>query len=372
MIVDVHAHIFPPLGGASGFATAADHALFLQLYIATHAQPTRRLRDHRRSDGDDRLGDGRYASPAAFSGADFRVGRFGRFEWTVGEEVYYRQFLPPSLQDMQAPAEFLLQEMAYAGVDRVVLQNARLYGRLNTYFAEAARRYPGKFLPLADVDEARADTAEEIGRLTHAVTHLGMRGLYYATRGHFTGGYRRHLDDPAFYPYWEEVRRLRLPVFWEILGVPLPTPAAYLDQIARLNHWAERYPDIPSVLTHGIDPDVLRTALPEPLQELLAREQFLIELLYPIGQGRLHEYPFIEAQGAIRRLYDRVGGRRLVWGSDMPNVQRHCTYEQSLRYVQDHCPFIATGDRDGILGGNAMRLFAPSPAGGQAAPTRLA
>lgn len=40
MIIDSHAHIFPPLSGASGFATREEHALFLQLYIATHAQPT--------------------------------------------------------------------------------------------------------------------------------------------------------------------------------------------------------------------------------------------------------------------------------------------------------------------------------------------
>ncbi|MCL4544099.1 MAG: amidohydrolase [Chloroflexi bacterium] len=357
MIIDVHAHVFPPLAEASGFARPEEHALFLQLYIATHAQPARRLRDHARSYGNDILGDGRYESPGAFAGADFRVGRCGRFEWIVGGETFYRQFLPPSLQDMQAPAEFLLQEMAYAGVDAAVLQNARLYGRLNTYFAEVARRYPGKFVPLADVDEARADTAEEIARLTSAVTDLGMRGLYYATRGHFIEGYHRHLDDHAFDPYWEEVRRLKIPVFWEILGVPRPTPAAYLEQIARLNRWAERFPDIPCVLTHGIDPDFLRTDLPSTLQELLAREQFLIELLYPIGQGRLYEYPFAETHRTIQRLYARAGGERLVWGSDMPNVLRHCTYQQALQYLQDHCSFIAATDLDRILGGNVARLF---------------
>lgn len=79
------------------------------------------MRDHSRSFGDDTLGDGRYDGPEAFATAFFRVGSFGRFEWTVGDETFYRQFLPPSLQDMAASAEFLLQEMAYAGVDAVVL-----------------------------------------------------------------------------------------------------------------------------------------------------------------------------------------------------------------------------------------------------------
>lgn len=357
MIIDSHAHIFPPLSGASGFAPREEHALFLQLYIATHAQPTRRLRDHAQSFSDDTLGDGRYDGPEAFASADFRVGSFGRFEWTVRGETFYRQFLPPSVQDMAAPAEFLLQEMAYAEVDAVVLQNARLYGRLNRYFATAAQRYPGKFLPLADVDEAQADAPEEIARLTAAVHDLGMRGVYYATRGHFTAGYRRHLDDPVFDPYWEAVRRLKIPVFWEILGVPRPTPTAYLEQIARLNRWADRFPDIRCVLTHGIDPEFLRADVPAPLRALLAREQFLIELLYPISQGRLYEYPYPEAQQAIQRMYALVGGGRLLWGSDMPNVARHCTYEQSLRYLRDHCPFIAPSDLDAILGANAAQVF---------------
>src|SRR6266545_5812687 len=93
---------------------------------------------------------------------------------------------------------------ARAGVDVAVLQNARLYGRLNRFFANAARRYPDKFIGLADVDEARADTEEQITTLRRAVRELGLRGLYYANRGLFADGYRRMFDDPAFDPFWEE------------------------------------------------------------------------------------------------------------------------------------------------------------------------
>ena len=48
---------------------------------------------------------------------NFRVGRFGRFEWTSDGEDLYLQFFPPSLQAMASPAEFMLQQMARAGVD---------------------------------------------------------------------------------------------------------------------------------------------------------------------------------------------------------------------------------------------------------------
>ncbi len=240
MIVDSHAHIFPYLGGPNGFPTVRDHLLFLQLYAATHSNPVRRLRDHIPAD-DRRPLAGPPVSPAALLEANFRVGRFGRLEWTLDGEDYYLQFFPPSLQQMESPPEFMLQQMAHAGVDCAVLQNAHLYGRLDEYFAEAMRRYPGKFIGLASVDEARADSPEELGRLRRSVTELRLPGLYYANRGLFTQGYRRGFDDESFEGFWEEVRRLRIPVFWEIQGVPEPSRENLLKELERLNRWADRF-----------------------------------------------------------------------------------------------------------------------------------
>ena len=92
--------------------------------------------DHRLTN-DAVLGDGHDENPAVFAGSGFRVGPYGRFEWT--------------------PPEFLLQEMAYAGVDMAVLQNGCLSGRLNEEFA-AACASPSTLLLRAEVDEARADS----------------------------------------------------------------------------------------------------------------------------------------------------------------------------------------------------------------------
>ena len=41
----------------------------------------------------------------------------------------------------------------------------------------------------------------------------------------------------------------------------------------------------------------------------------------------------------------------------MPNVERHCTYKQSLDYLRLHCDFIPAEDRAKICGGNVARLF---------------
>jgi predicted TIM-barrel fold metal-dependent hydrolase len=356
-VVDSHIHIFPPLGGTSGFASEAEHRWFLQLYMATHGEPVRRVRDHVQVH-QQTLHDGRLDAPSSLREVSFRVGRYGRFEWTAEAEDLYLQFFPPSLQQMESPAEFMLQQMARAGVDRAVLQNARLYGRLNEYFSDAVRTYPERFIGLADVDEANAATDAEISRLRHAITQLGLRGVYYANRALITTGYTRMFDDSAFDPFWDSVRELGIPVFWEIVGIPDPNdPQHLLAEIERLNRWATRWPSIPCVWTHGFAPDLV-ARMPASLAELLARDQILVELLYPIHWARTHEYPFAELRSTLEALYRRVGHQRLIWGSDMPNVERNCTYRQSLHYVR----LLAEGwlpgaELDRVLGSNVLGLL---------------
>jgi predicted TIM-barrel fold metal-dependent hydrolase len=357
LVIDSHAHIFPYLDQPSGFPSLAKHRQFLQLYMGAHGEPVRRLRDHARVEGQT-LHDGTLAGPSSLCDVGFHVGKYGRFEWTADGEDVYIQFLPPSLQQMESPPEFMLQQMARAGVDRAVLQNARLYGRLNEFFADAVRRYPDKFIGLADVDEAQAHTPEQIGKLRHAVCELGLKGLYYANRGLFTCGYTRMFDDPVFDPFWEEVRSLGIPIFWELVGVPNPADQSlFVSEIERLNRWAERWPTIPGVWTHGFSPHLLAD-MPQPLADLLAREQMMVEILYPIHWARDHEYPFPELKPALRTLYQRLGGQRLVWGSDMPNVERNCTYRQSLHYLRIVGDgVIPSADLDRIFGPNVLTLL---------------
>jgi predicted TIM-barrel fold metal-dependent hydrolase len=360
VIVDSHSHIFPPLHTACGFDTEGEHQAFLQLYISKHGEPARRLRDHMPvPEAEAALHDGKLAGPEGLDpAAKFRVGKYGRFEWEYEGETYYRPFLPPSLQEMVSPVGFILQQMARAGVDCSVLQNARLYGRLNQDFADAMREHPGKFIGLADVKEPEAHTPAEIDRLRDAVRNLGLRGVYYADRGLFMERYRHSFEDPRYDPYWETVRELGIPVFWEIQGVPLPTREAYLDAIDRLNRWADRYPDIPSVLTHGIAPDDLEGNVPEPIAELLGREQVSIEILYPIHWGREHDYPYPELRPILERLVDLAGPSRLIWGSDMPNVERNCTYRQSLDYLRHGLAGTVTeAEMAKILGENVYALL---------------
>jgi predicted TIM-barrel fold metal-dependent hydrolase len=359
-VVDCHAHIFPPLAGACGFPDAATHLLHQQRAMHEHGnQPYRRSSD-----------DAIVSERALWSAGDssetgrrdvkFRVGRCGRFEWEVDGDAQYVQFLPPYMSDMSAPAEVIARQMDYAGITTAVLQNDHIYGDLAEDFAAAATRFPGRFIGLAQVQEAWAWQDSEIARLIHQVDRLGMAGLYFTYSGLFRNGYAMRPSDPIYDAFWREVTRLDLPVFWVHRdGSPF---GRYEDELADLALILERHPALRSVLVHGLPTTRYadandRLTLPPIVERLLTQMPVSAELLYPISWGGRFEYPYARSMVHFRQLTDRFGPSRFIWGSDMPNVERYCTYRQTLTYVWDHAEFLNVTDRRAIFRDNAVALF---------------
>ncbi len=366
-IIDGHAHVFPPLAGACGFTDAATHLLHQQRAMHEHGnQPYRRLRDHavvtRRPlwAADD-------SSVAGRREVGFRVGRCGRYEWEADGETQYVQFLPPYMADMSAPADVIVRQMDYAGVATAILQNDHIYGDLAEDFAAAAARYPGRFIGLAQVQEAWAYQDSEIARLVDQVQRLGMKGLYFTYSGLFRNGYAKRPSDPAYDALWQTVTRLGLPVFW--VHRDKSPIGSYEEELADLAAILARHPTMHSVLVHGLptlryaDADD-RLHLPPVVERLMAEFPVYAELLYPISWGGKFEYPYGRALIQFRQIFDRFGPQRFIWGSDMPNVERYCTYRQTFTYVWDHAEFLTPADRRAIFRDNALGLFRANPATG--------
>jgi len=360
-IIDCHGHIFPPLSGASGFESAALHLRFQQRAMHLHGnQPVRRLRDHAvvserhlwAADDDSETGCSR--------DVQFRVGRCGRYEWRKGDERFYVQFLPPSMQDMAAPPDFMTTQMDYAGITSVVLQNDHIYGNLAEYFAEATKNHPGRFIGLAQVEEGFAYRDDQLRALEDQVHRLGMKGLYFTFAGFFRNGYRIYYTDPEYRAFWDLVAEMDIPVFWVFLG---KSPRGdFMQELGGFRRWLERYPTIRSVLVHGLpthlfadEKDVLRP--PPEIVSLMETLPVFSEVLYPIMWAGKMNFPFARAQSHFRQLYDRFGPDRLIWGSDMPNVERYCTYRQTLTYLLDYSDFLPEPDRVKIFGETTRSLF---------------
>jgi predicted TIM-barrel fold metal-dependent hydrolase len=97
-----------------------------------------------------------------------------------------------------------------------------------------------------------------------------------------------------------------------------------------------------------------------PVGKVYARETVRLEMTFPIAWGGVWDYPYPEAQALIKDLRDRYGATKLVWGSDMPNVERFCTYRQCVDYIRRYCEFLSEAEKDRVLGGNLRDLLALS------------
>jgi predicted TIM-barrel fold metal-dependent hydrolase len=360
MIIDCHAHVFQHWQGACGHDSAAVHLKYLQKVVTRPAAKAFRMRDGKEIKPTMlfRSGDNTWAG---LTDVDFRVGKYGQLCFTWEGEDYYVQYQPVGMQDMICPPEFMVAQMTYAGVDHIVLQAGGGYGAMNDYNAFAQNQFKGKFTGLLNVDEATADRPETLAEVDRAVTRLGLRGLYYAQEMS-RHGYARNVDHPDFAPFWEKIVGYRLPVLIELSSTPSYDAAGYIGNLKALDVLLRRYPSHRFVLVMGPPVGFFardgRYDFPPEVEAIYRRDNLLIEVMYPITWGGVWDYPYPEAQALIRDMRDRWGAAKLVWGSDMPNVERFCTYRQSVDYVRRHCPFLTAAEKDLILGDNMAELLA--------------
>jgi predicted TIM-barrel fold metal-dependent hydrolase len=147
----------------------------------------------------------------------------------------------------------------------------------------------------------------------------------------------------------------------ELSATPGYDRTSYIGNLMALDRLMQRYRVLRFVLVMG--PPVAHFAragrwhFPPEVLAAYRRENLLIEIMFPITWGGVWDYPYPEAQELIHHMHELFGTAKLVWGSDMPNVERFCTYRQSLDYVRRYCTFLSSAEKDAVLGANVAQLF---------------
>lgn len=360
MVIDGHAHAFPSLLDHVGYPTAEEHMRAVQVHVVAPSQPVIETATGRVVT-ELTVSDGKGLGWSNLLDVNFRFGKFGRLEWTHQGKDYHLQMFAPTFPE-SLPPERLIALMDYAAVDKAMLHNAHMYGMLNDYLGEVVRKYPDRFAAAVQIHEADCDHEDQILELTRAVEKLGLTALHFQIEGFYRHDFRDRFDHAKFDPFWREVRRLGIPVLWNIRPLGTPRDKNYIEQVARLGKWARRWRDIPSVFTHGVNVGLLmdgagRVVIPDEFWTTLEADNIFLELLFPVMQGNRWDYPFPEAQALIREFHRRLGASKLLWGSDYPTSERSVNYPQSVNYIRRHCDFLSASDKDRILGGTAAELY---------------
>lgn len=364
MIIDCHAHVFQHWAGACGHESSDVHRRHMQKVQTRTVARVFRARDGKVVSGAALFEPGRNGW-SGLKDVNFRVGTYGRLDFTIDGEDHHSQYMPVGMQQIVAPPELMLAQMRYAGVDHCVLQAGGGYGAMNDYNAFAQHQYPGKFSGLLNVDEPRAYTDAALREFDRAVATLGLKGVYFGLEAFARYDFDITFDDPRMDAFWAKVAATRLPVFFEISAIPDYDRASAIANVLRLKGLMDRWRDVRFVLVMGPPVGVFAPAgrweFPPEVLDAYRHPNLLIEIMFPITWGGVWEYPYVEAQALIRQMRDLFGADRLVWGSDMPNVERFCTYTQCVDYVRRHCMFLSASEKEAILGGNVAALLGLRP-----------
>jgi hypothetical protein len=253
----------------------------------------------------------------------------------------------------------LLREMDEAGIDKTVLLaldasiaftpsiTLRDY---NDYVADIVRRHPDRIIGFAGIDPRRGK--EAVVELQRCYD-LGLRGLKLWT---LTGFYP---DDERYYPLYEKVAELKLPI---LVHTGMGPPGTYLkyNQPVHVDKVAVDFPEINIIMAHLGDPWV-----DEAITMVIKNPNVYVDI--SAWEPSFKFAPFVLCQALIKIKMATGDMRKVLFGTDWPlftPVLSLKEWADGIKELSMPTPMQMMGfkdftehDRQMILGGSAARIL---------------
>ena len=258
--------------------------------------------------------------------------------WKHDPAFPFAQGAHPPAED--ASAEMLLDLMKANGVSHTVIIQVIHYKWDNSYLADVLKRYPGLFRGVCRVNPEDPAAPDELSRLTE---QNGFHGVRLSPSGNADGDW---IKGPLMPPLWKRCADLKVPM-------TVLAPVTRMPEIVPL---IEKNPGLTVVIDHQADSPLNQ---PEKLDLLLALERYpnvFVKISHMWSLSK-QPYPYPDAQIQVKRLYDKFGAKRLMWGTDWPISLKQLRYAQAVELFRDHLDFLTAPDREWILGKTVQQVW---------------
>ena len=250
---------------------------------------------------------------------------------------------PESKPEIDGPIENEVEEMRQYGLRYAVLINPRYYGWDNSYISYSLHRYPDRFVAHGLINPEDPDVVD---RLNYWVTEHGFQGMRFSPLYHPKSTW---LNAKESYPLWREAERLSAVFNFYILP----------HQMSMLEDMAGRFPGVKVVVDHLGEPDLKS---PDPWADF--RKMFRLKRFPQVWisvsepyEISLEAFPYGDIVPFFKAVYEEFGGRQLIWGTGYPKPRWELPMDKELEFVDSVLSFYTPGDRELILGGNALRIW---------------
>ncbi len=238
-----------------------------------------------------------------------------------------------------ASAEMLLDLMKANGVARTVIIQVIHYKWDNSYLADVLKRYPKTFHGVARVNPEDPAAPDHLSKLTEQ----GFRGVRISPSANADGNW---IQGPLMPPLWKRCAELQVPM-------TVLTPVTRMPDLVPL---IERNPELTVVIDHMADSPL---ADPAKLDLLLALQRYpkvYVKISHMWSLSK-QPYPYPDSRTQVKRLFDRFGAKRLMWGTDWPVSLKELTYAQAVELFRKHLDFLNSDDLAQVLGKTVQQVW---------------
>ncbi len=213
----------------------------------------------------------------------------------------------------------------------------------NRYMLDAIAQHRGVFRGVAIVDERKPGVRDTMKRL--------------ATQG--VRGFRLYGDRQKAEAWPHSDGMTKMWAYAADAGLSMCV-LADPDALPAVERMCKAYPKTRVVIDHfariGMKGPVRQRDL-DPLCRLADFEHTHVKTsaFYALGAKKA---PYTDLAPMIRRLRDKFGASRLMWGSDCPfQVQEGHTYANSIALIRDRLDFLTPEDKQWMLRKTAEKVF---------------
>ncbi len=264
----------------------------------------------------------------------------GEHAWVINDRRFpmsAQQSTCGALPAFDYSTEYLLHQMEIYNVDKMLIIHVCYYGLDNSYTIDSIKRYPNKLAGIGFLVGHKLyapNDKENPARLEKLMKEGGLCGLRLSPCRDENVVW---LNDPVSYPLWKKAEQLS--ATFNIFLVP--------KQLGQVADMAQRYPGVNVVIDHLalIDISGPDAAGFDQLLNLARFPNVYIRTTLS-NLSKTKQLPYRDVWPFLKRLYDRFGPRRLVWGN----------FEE-LPIMSDLVPFFTPDDKEWILGRTAHRLY---------------
>ena len=271
----------------------------------------------------------------------------GKARWANGQIV---SMIPPHLGDKGFETETLVKFLREKGVEKAVLLQGSFYGFHNEYVAEAMKTYPDLFLGAGTFDPFAKYADQIYERLTY---ELGFRVLKFETST--GGGLMSYHEAYDLFEVFDSIVE-KMDQNGQVLVLDIGSPGMSSFQPQAVAKLAKKYPKVNMIICHLLAPtlkdeEALRSGL-----EILKADNIWFDLAAVPFNVKPENYPYPTGQKYIAMAKEIVGAEKLIWGTDVPSVLVHDTYEELLSFVSEAGIFTKE-ELAGVLYENAIEAY---------------